>query len=109
MKQGTILEKNTEVVIIEMTSIGTIASIIHGRYIGRDGVEHKIQSIENDRIYFCYAREFHLKSDYDKYCATQYKKLEMVKCDCGHTVNKNEILNSSLGTSCTDCYSRMSA
>jgi len=30
------------------------------------------------------------------------------RCDCGHTVAKSLVMNASLGTSCPDCYDRMS-
>lgn len=33
---------------------------------------------------------------------------EMVLCDCGHRVPANQVMNASLGTSCPDCYDRMS-
>ena len=29
---------------------------------------------------------------------------EMKKCDCGHIVSKNLVMNANLGTSCPDCY-----
>jgi hypothetical protein len=32
----------------------------------------------------------------------------MVHCDCGHTVPQGERMSASLGTSCPDCYDRMS-
>ena len=35
--------------------------------------------------------------------------VEMVKCSCGHTVPKNSVMSASLGSSCPDCYDRMSA
>ena len=31
-----------------------------------------------------------------------------VKCDCGHTVPASQRMSASLGTSCPDCYDRMS-
>jgi hypothetical protein len=31
-----------------------------------------------------------------------------IKCDCGHTVAKNLVMNANFGTSCPDCYDRMS-
>jgi len=31
------------------------------------------------------------------------------RCDCGHTVAKSSVMSASLGTSCPDCYDRMSA
>lgn len=38
----------------------------------------------------------------------QPKQVIEVQCDCGHTVAKNLVMNASLGTSCPDCYDRMS-
>jgi hypothetical protein len=32
----------------------------------------------------------------------------MVKCDCGHTVPRSWVMSSSTGTSCPECYDRMS-
>lgn len=32
-----------------------------------------------------------------------------VKCTCGHTVRAESVMNASLGSSCPDCYDRMSA
>lgn len=31
-----------------------------------------------------------------------------VKCDCGHVVPRAWVMSASLGTSCPDCYDRMS-
>lgn len=31
-----------------------------------------------------------------------------VKCTCGHTVPREWVMSASLGTSCPDCYDRMS-
>ncbi len=33
---------------------------------------------------------------------------EQVKCSCGHTVPRGSVMHASLGTSCPDCYDRMS-
>ena len=32
----------------------------------------------------------------------------LVKCDCGHTVHRSQVMNASRGSSCPDCYDRMS-
>jgi len=47
------------------------------------------------------------------YCATvnaqrTQRDAEMVRCDCGCTVQANQVMSASLGTSCPDCYDRMS-
>lgn len=36
------------------------------------------------------------------------KPVEMVKCSCGHTIPRGSVMSASLGTSCPDCYDRMS-
>ena len=33
---------------------------------------------------------------------------DMVKCSCGHTVSRINVMNANLGTSCPDCYDRLS-
>lgn len=35
-------------------------------------------------------------------------KIEMVKCSCGHSVPRGSVMSAGMGTSCTDCYDRMS-
>lgn len=35
--------------------------------------------------------------------------VELVKCACGHTVPKSVAMSASLGTSCPECYDKMSA
>jgi hypothetical protein len=32
----------------------------------------------------------------------------MVKCSCGHSVPRGSVMSASTGTSCPDCYDRMS-
>jgi len=32
----------------------------------------------------------------------------LVKCSCGHSVPRGSVMSASLGTSCPDCYDRMS-
>ena len=36
------------------------------------------------------------------------KSVKMVECDCGHSVPVGQRMSASLGTSCPDCYDRMS-
>jgi len=36
------------------------------------------------------------------------KPIDMVLCDCGHEVARVHVMRASLGTSCPDCYDRMS-
>jgi hypothetical protein len=34
--------------------------------------------------------------------------VQLVKCACGHSVPAGQVMSASLGTSCFDCYDRMS-
>ena len=45
---------------------------------------------------------------YDEKMQKRMKRadVEMVKCSCGHTVPKNQVMNASMGTSCSECYVR---
>lgn len=36
------------------------------------------------------------------------REQEMVLCDCGHSVPRDQVMSTSFGTSCPDCYDRMS-
>jgi len=36
------------------------------------------------------------------------RPVKMVMCDCGHEVPEGQRMMANLGTSCTDCYNRMS-
>jgi RNase P/RNase MRP subunit p29 len=36
------------------------------------------------------------------------KPVEMVHCDCGHSVERGLVMTTSQGASCPDCYDRMS-
>ena len=37
------------------------------------------------------------------------KPVEMMKCSCGHTISKTSVMGASLGSSCPECFDRMSA
>lgn len=36
------------------------------------------------------------------------RPVQLVKCGCGHSVPQAQVMRASLGTSCPDCYDRMS-
>lgn len=36
------------------------------------------------------------------------KPVELVKCACGHAVSKSSVMSASMGSSCPECYDRMS-
>lgn len=35
-------------------------------------------------------------------------KIDLVKCSCGHSVPSGSVMNASVGTSCPDCYDKLS-
>jgi hypothetical protein len=35
-------------------------------------------------------------------------KIERVKCSCGHVVPRGSVMSASMGSTCPDCYDRMS-
>lgn len=39
---------------------------------------------------------------------TESATVEMKKCSCGHTIPKHLVMSASLGSSCPDCYDKMS-
>lgn len=40
--------------------------------------------------------------------AQQLQSVPLVKCGCGHSVPKSQVMSASLGTSCPNCYDEMS-
>lgn len=36
------------------------------------------------------------------------KPVQLIKCSCGHSVPQSQVMSASHGTSCPDCYDRMS-
>jgi hypothetical protein len=46
--------------------------------------------------------------DEDSIKTTVRPVAEMIKCACGHTVAKSTAMTTAHGTSCPDCYDRMS-
>jgi len=39
---------------------------------------------------------------------TQEKSVNLIRCDCGHSAPRAQVMNASRGTSCVDCYDKMS-
>ena len=74
-----------------------IVALTAGRELRRNG---------NDWYSYCRDGEFA-----DKKSAAireAQKQVKMVMCDCGHRVPQNSVMQASMGTSCPDCYDRMS-
>lgn len=81
---------------------------------------HQQQSIRNltrDEAIAALESGNELKWDSDWYASirmkrepvtTKHPEPEMVKCACGHTIPRALVMRASMGTSCPDCYDRMS-
>ena len=69
-----------------------------------------IALLENGKaLRWCESPNFY----YDHSCGVIVRKrtappVELVSCDCGHSVPISQRMNASLGTSCPDCYDMMS-
>ena len=59
-------------------------------------------SIRYDNEWYAYIR------DADAMKPATPKPVTMVRCDCGHTIPQAQAMNASMGTSCPNCYDRMS-
>ncbi len=110
-------KKNDRVIFHEKDFLGKIIKTIHGIFTGNyyedcmiiipDGSTEKkleyyydveLESEQEETQKKIAAREEFLKNH----------PIEMVKCSCGHTIPKNQVMSASMGTSCSNCYDRMS-
>lgn len=61
-------------------------------------------------VRWCQSANFYYDHSYGKLGRKRTAQpVTMVRCDCGHTVPQGESMSASLGTSCPDCYDRMSS
>jgi hypothetical protein len=72
--------------------------------------ENVIAALEAGRgLRWCESSNFYYDHSYGligrKRSAAQ---TETVRCTCGHTVPRAQVMQASLGTACPDCYDRMS-
>ena len=60
-------------------------------------------------VKWCMSSNFYYDHSYGKLGTRRTpRQVEMVECDCGHSVPQGQRMSASLGTSCPDCYDRMS-
>ena len=61
-------------------------------------------------VNWCKSANFYYDHSYGKIGRRRNApKIEMRDCDCGHTVPRSAVMSASLGSSCPDCYDRMSS
>lgn len=59
-------------------------------------------------IKWCKSPNYYYDHSYGMLYKPQKRTVEMVECSCGCIVEKEFVMMASLGTSCPDCYDRMS-
>jgi hypothetical protein len=60
-------------------------------------------------VRWCKSSNFYYDHSYGKIGTPRQKQPpKMAMCDCGHEVEVGQRMSASLGTSCPDCYDRMS-
>ena len=92
---------------------GEITETITGTYQGYDGVgsDMILQADGRTRYvdhWLTKTAEEHSKIIAAREARKNAPKPEMVKCSCGHTVPASVVMSASMGSSCPDCYDRMS-
>ena len=58
--------------------------------------------------YYALHRAYMALEDAKKKPVLKFVEVEMVKCRCGHTIPRSMVMAASMGSSCPDCYDRMS-
>lgn len=57
---------------------------------------------------FTVAQAEALIAEWARIRAERKAAVTLVKCSCGHTIPSAQVMSTSRGTSCLDCYDRMS-
>lgn len=98
------MENGTEVKADVTNSMGQIIETITGKYQGYDG-DGSAMILDNEGIvqYVAHYKVFEIKNK-----TKNVDIPELMKCDCGHSVPKISVMYTSTGSSCPDCYDRMS-
>lgn len=65
--------------------------------------------LEAGSVRWCKSPNYYYDHSYGKIGRKRAAKpVQLVECDCGHSVPVGQRMSASLGTSCPDCYDRMS-
>jgi hypothetical protein len=72
--------------------------------------EEIISILESGKsVRWCKSPNFYYDNSYGKLgTKRQPQPVQIVKCSCGHEAEKSSVMYASRGTSCPDCYDRMS-
>lgn len=101
----------------ETESINVIIDRILEREVWLAPRLERTPMLNKDQVYEVLATGKKLSHDNEWYCNIRDadaikpfkpRKVEMVKCSCGHVIPKNLVMSSTHGTTCSECYDRMS-
>ena len=86
------------------------AAIIGAMEIEKKSREEIVEILESGKpVRWCKSPNYYYDHSYGKIGTKRAPKpVVEIKCDCGHTVEKSLVMNANFGTSCPDCYDRMS-
>jgi len=59
-------------------------------------------------IKWCKSPNYYYDHSHGVLFKPQKRTVKMIECSCGHLVEENLVMMASLGTSCPDCYDKMS-
>lgn len=73
-----------------------------------DAIERRLET--GDLVAWCDSPNYHYDhgTGYIRRKRTAPPPERLVQCDCGHSVPQVLVMSASMGTSCPDCYDRMS-
>jgi hypothetical protein len=101
----------TKVFAEKKNSFGEITETISGIYIGYDGEgSDKIEQADG-KIRYVDNWLTKTEQEYNEIIAKRNAPktvIKMIKCACGHTVPMSQVMSSTRGACCPDCYDRMS-
>lgn len=103
MTSTELTERELNVLGGELRYVG-LRQIIGGYEIVHESVMRKLGetfTVDQMRTLVAEVEQEHLRED-------EMRRKGMVKCDCGHTVHKSQRMMTSTGSSCHECYDRMS-
>jgi len=101
----------TKVYAEKKNSFGEITETISGIYRGYDGDGSDMIETPDKRIRYVDNWLTKTEAEYNEIIARRNAPkpvIKMIKCMCGHTIPASQVMSSTRGTCCPDCYDRMS-
>jgi hypothetical protein len=67
---------------------------------------YELRNDKNDWYSICRDGDVYERKTAELHATTP--PVKMIKCACGHTIPSGSVMSASLGSSCPDCYDKMS-